>query len=297
MSNCTFCPRRCAVNRSGGEAGFCGAQQHTRVARVMAHHWEEPMISGTRGSGAVFFSGCNLRCVFCQNMDISAHSKGSLLDSVRLADLFLALERQGVHNINLVTPTPHLHAIRDALIAAKKRGLGIPVVYNSSGYECIDALQHLEGLIDIYLPDLKYFSSERSFAYCGVSDYFQCACAAIEEMYRQVGNLRMNECGIAQSGLIIRHLVLPGNVAEARAILDFIYSSFPAGTYVSLMRQYTPAGPALAPPLDRKLTAREYARAVDYALAIGLTNILTQEGESSDTKFIPDFFDELSGIC
>ena len=247
MNECTCCPRRCKVDRAH-ETGYCGAGPVPRVARAALHFWEEPMFSGTAGSGAVFFSGCTLRCVFCQNKEISAFQKGEPCDEARLAGLFLDLQAQGAHNINLVTPTPHLAAIRPALLRAKSEGLTIPVLYNTGGYEDLDALKSLEGLIDIYLPDLKYVTPELSRRFSGAADYFQYAAPAILEMQVQTGTLEMDERGVAVHGLLIRHLVLPACVDETRRVLDFIVENLPRETWIALMQQYTPAA-SLAPPL------------------------------------------------
>lgn len=292
MNRCFCCPRHCAVDRRT-ETGFCDAGQFPRVARVAPHFWEEPMLSGSKGAGTVFFSGCNLGCIFCQNMEISAAQKGAICDAKALASLFLALQAQGVHNIDLVTPTPHLDMLRPAIQGARERGLRIPIVYNSGGYESVEALQSLNGLIDIYLPDLKYYSPARSRAYCRAGDYFLHASAAVREMYAQVGELVLGGDGIAMRGLLIRHLVLPGNLDETRHILDFIRHTFPPGTYISLMRQYTPLSAPLPPPLNRRLTDREYARAVEYCIALGLSNVLVQDAESSGMDFIPKFYDDI----
>ncbi len=292
MTLCNCCPRRCNIDRAE-KTGFCGAGDIPRVARAALHHWEEPMFSGTCGSGAVFFSGCALRCIFCQNMDISAYQKGELCDEAKLVDLFLSLQEQGAHNINLVTPTPHIGAIKSALSTAKKNGLNIPVLYNTSGYETVEMIRSLEGLIDIYLPDLKYVTPQVSLALSGAADYFQFAGPAILEMHRQAGTLQMDHAGIATRGLLIRHLVLPGCIDETRRVLDFIVNNVPKETYLSLMRQYTPASPSLKAPLNRALTAREYDRSADYCLQLGLTNVLLQEASAATSAYTPPFFDML----
>ena len=292
MAQCNCCPRGCNIDRAQ-TPGFCGATNVARVARAALHHWEAPMFSGTRGSGAVFFSGCALRCCFCQNMDISAHQKGELCPEEKLVALFLSLQDQGAHNINLVTPTPHIAAIRSALIAAKKSGLNIPILYNTSGYEDITALQTLEGLVDIYLPDFKYVTPKISKAFSGTEDYFAFAGPAILEMHRQVGTLQMDENGIATRGILIRHLVLPGCIDETRRVLDFIMEALPRDTYISLMRQYTPSSFNLKAPLNRPLTAREYDRAADYCLQLGFPNVLLQEASAATSAYTPPFFDTL----
>ena len=292
MVFCPCCPHSCAINRQR-ETGICGAGTLPRVARAALHHWEEPMFSGTRGSGTVFFSGCNLRCVFCQNHAISMAQKGSLCTAEQLAGIFLSLQNQGAHNINLVTPTPHIETLKNAIPLAKRQGLTIPLLYNCGGYERVEALQALDGLIDIYLPDLKYFSAKRSAAYANASDYFFRATAAIEEMFRQVGTLALDEHGIAKRGLLIRHLVLPCNLDETRMILHYIKDRFPPNTYLSLMGQYTPLGDNLPAPLRRQLTQREYAAATQICADLGLYNVYVQKSGAADTRFVPAFYDNL----
>lgn len=292
MKECICCPRRCQVDRAL-QTGYCGAAALPRVARCALHFWEEPMFSGSRGSGTIFFSGCNLRCVFCQNAEISAHQKGELCDKVRLSELFLTLQKEGAHNINLVTPTPHLETIRTALIEAKAHGLHIPVLYNTGGYETVEALRSMDGLIDIYLPDLKYVTPALSDRFSGAANYFEYAAPAILEMQRQVGTLRMDGDGISTGGLLVRHLMLPGCVDETRRVLDFIKDSLPCGTWISLMRQYTPS-PGLTPPLDRRLTSREYMRAAEYCMQLGLANVLLQEADAADSAFTPPFYQSLT---
>lgn len=286
---CTDCPRACGVER-GKNMGVCGAGETPLVARAMPHFWEEPPISGKRGSGAVFFSGCPLGCVFCQNHDISQRPCGEPMDKFALAALILSFQEQGAHNVNLVTPTPHRRVIMDALALARERGLSLPVIYNTSGYETLDALKALRGLVDIYLPDVKYMDSGLSAAWSGAADYFAFAAPAVMEMRRQVGDLQLDAGGVAVRGLLIRHLALPGAPDDTRAVLDFIKRDLGTETHISLMRQYTPMHRAASfPPLDRRLSAREYARAVDYALSLGFTHLYIQSKDSADTAFTPVF--------
>ena len=288
MSACMQCPRRCGADRSR-ENGLCGAPATPHVARAALHMWEEPCLSGTRGAGTIFFCGCNLDCLFCQNYEISHGAIGSRLDAGELADLMLCLQGMGAHNIDLVTPTPHLHVLLPALEKAKAAGLTIPVVYNTNGYELVESLRSLEGLVDIYLPDLKYISAVAAQKYSGAADYFQYAAPAILEMQRQCGVLQLDEEGIARRGLIVRHLVLPGSVDEARGALDFIAANLPKDTRISLMSQYVPCHRAVTPPLNRRLTRREYQRAVDYCLSLGLTQVFVQEMEAADAAYTPLF--------
>ena len=285
---CAACPRRCGAERTN-HTGLCNAGELPRVARAALHFYEEPCISGTRGSGAVFFSGCNLSCVFCQNHVLHDGTAGRPHTQEQLAGVYLALQADGAHNINLVTPTPHLAAVRASLLLARRRGLSIPVVYNTNAYELVPSLRALEGLVDVYLPDLKYVTPALSARFSGCADYFAFAAPAIREMYRQVGTLRLDGDGMAVRGLLIRHLVLPACVDEARRVLDFIADSLPAETHLSLMRQYAPTPNVTEPPLNRRLTDREYARAVDYCCARGFTNVWIQGRESASLAYTPDF--------
>lgn len=296
MGGCMLCPRRCGAERSSAP-GLCGAEILPRVARAALHFYEEPMLSGTRGSGAVFFSGCSLQCLFCQNHMIRDGGVGELCSPERLAELFLHLQAEGAHNINLVTPTPHIAALQEAIPLAKAAGLRVPIVYNTNGYELLESLQALEGLVDIYLPDLKYVSPALSERLSGAADYFDFAGPAILEMQRQVGPLQLDADGIAVRGLLLRHLVLPGCVDEACKVLDFIAENLPGDTMIALMRQYTPTGALdrLPKTLQRPLTAREYRRAVDHCAAHSLSRVLIQGAESADLGFTPAFPSPLPG--
>ena len=260
------------------------------MARVALHMYEEPCISGTRGSGTIFFSGCNLQCVFCQNYKISRESNGKPMNPELLSEIMLGLEELGAHNINLVTPTPHLELIIKSIPLARSAGLSIPIVYNTNAYEKVESLKRLEGLIDIYLPDLKYVSKRISAKYSGAENYFEYASKAVMEMYRQCGDLKTHSNGIAKKGIIIRHLVLPGSVDEARLVLNFIAEEIGRSTHVSLMSQYVPMGGALSMPvINRALKTSEYNRAVEHCIAIGLDNTLIQEKSSANCKYTPDF--------
>lgn len=286
---CEICPRRCRVDRSD-TVGYCGAADKPNIARIMLHKWEEPCISGENGTGAIFFCGCNLNCVFCQNYSINHSLRGESVNSDDLAMLMLKFQDEGAHSIDLVTPTPHFATIIPAIERAKKNGLSVPVIFNTNAYETIDSLKRLEGLIDIYLPDFKYVSSGIAKKYSLCEDYFTYAAPAIKEMYRQVGELSLNENGIARKGLIIRHLVLPGAVPESKRVLDYIAENFPLSTYISLMGQYVPFHHAGEfPPLDRKLLPKEYERAVDHCISLGFTNVFIQELSSADGNYTPDF--------
>ena len=288
MEACLLCPRKCGADRSI-QRGLCGADELPRVAKIMLHQWEEPFISGTRGSGAVFFSGCNLGCVYCQNHAIRDGGVGEPCNAGALAEAYLSLQRQGAHNINLVTAAPYVPDVVQSLRLAKARGLTIPVVYNSSGYECVEAIRALEGLIDVYLPDWKYVSPLLSKKFSNAADYAVVASAAIMEMHRQVGDLILDEDGIAARGLVIRHLILPGCADDSRRVLDEIVSRLSAAAHVSLMSQYTPHVYTTEFPLNRRITRREYDRVISYALSLGLYNILIQERDSARSVYTPQF--------
>lgn len=291
LSNCTLCPRECHANRNAGETGYCGQAETLMAARAALHFWEEPCLSGTNGSGAVFFSGCNLRCVYCQNHDIAHGLSGRGITVSRLSDIFLELQEKGAHNINLVTPTHFVPQIITALEAAKKRGLSLPIVYNTSAYEKTDTLKRLDGLVDIYLPDLKYYDNSLSKAYSNASDYFEKAAAAIAEMIRQTGApVFTNDDALMKKGVIVRHLLLPGCEKDTRRILDYLHSTYKDNIYVSIMNQYTPlAQVENLPPLNRRISSREYEKIVDYAISIGIENGFIQEGETASESFIPAF--------
>ncbi|NPV53010.1 MAG: radical SAM protein [Firmicutes bacterium] len=295
LSKCRLCPRRCRADRASGEMGFCGAGILPRVARAALHHWEEPCVSGTRGSGTVFFSRCNMRCVFCQNHRISHGGFGKEIAAGELAGIFLRLQARGAHNINLVSPTPFIPQITEALLAARAGGLTIPVVYNTNAYELPDALRLLDGLVDIYLPDLKYASDELAVRYSAAPRYFEFATQAILEMLRQVGPPQFDEHGLVTRGLIVRHLVLPGQVGDSRRVLDWIRANLPLEVYVSVMSQYTPMFRAKShPELNRRLTREEYDDVLDHFVSIGLENGYMQEESSAREDFVPDF--DLTGL-
>jgi len=295
LSRCSLCPRRCMADRLRGETGFCGAGAAATVALASLHHGEEPCISGSRGSGTVFFSRCNLRCVYCQNHEISWEGTGIDLTVDELAEVFLQRQTAGAHNLNLVSPTPYIPVIADALRQAKNRGLKIPVVYNTNAYENVAALRLLEGLVDIYLPDLKYATEEAASRYSGVKNYFEAAAAAVLEMHRQAGTLTFDRDGLAQRGLLIRHLVLPGQYDSACRILQWVRSNLPAGTYVSIMGQYVPLWQARRyPEINRRLTPAEYEAVLDYFDKAGLRNGYMQDLSAATEEYVPRF--DLSGL-
>jgi len=285
---CYLCPRKCGIDRDL-HAGACGAETLPRVARVALHAWEEPCISGTQGSGTVFFSGCNLGCIFCQNYVLQDGKAGISCTAEELADHFLCLQEQSAHNINLVTPTPHVITVADAIKIAKCNGLKLPIVYNTNSYETVDALKRLDGLVDIYLPDFKYVSPILSKRFSGCKDYYQVALEAILEMYRQVGTLSVGENGLAERGILIRHLVLPACLDDSRSVLDSIKEHFPIDTHLSLMRQYSPTPNIDKPPLNRPLTDREYERIMLYCTDLGFHNVWIQDKTSASLQFTPEF--------
>lgn len=289
LEDCTLCPRRCHVNRRAGQLGYCGQSESLMAARAALHFWEEPCISGTKGSGTVFFSGCSLRCLFCQNYNIAVGRAGQVISVSRLADIFLELQEKGAHNINLVTPTHFIPQMITALENAKNRGLAIPVLYNSGGYEEVDSLRLLNGLIDIYLPDLKYYSSELSARFSNAPDYFEKASAAIAEMYRQVGTPVFADT-LMKRGMIVRHLILPGQTKDSKKILRYLHDTYGDDIYVSIMNQYTPL-PHVAEisELNRRVTAEEYRRVLLFAERIGIQNGFEQEGSAAEASFIPEF--------
>lgn len=289
---CNLCPRSCGVDRDKG-TGFCGTRHAVSVAKANLHMWEEPCISGVKGSGTVFFSGCNLRCVYCQNYSISQKNFGREITIEQLGDAFLFLQQKGAHNINLVNPTHFILQIRESLL--KVKGLEIPVVYNSNAYETLEGLRLMEGLADVYLPDFKYYSSDISMKYSSAPDYFSVATGAIFEMFRQVGLPTIDDDGMIKKGLIIRHLILPGLVGESIKILDWIRDNLPKGIYISLMSQYTPYYKAESyPEINRRITRWEYEKVLNHFFKLGLENGYVQERDSAVEEYIPDF--DLEGI-
>lgn len=287
MNKCTLCPRNCLTDRTLG-CGFCGETEKIRIARAALHPWEEPCISGENGSGTVFFSGCSLRCVFCQNREVSKGRKGREVSAEELVDIYFDLASQGAHNINLVTPTHFTDSVAKSISAAKIRGINIPFIWNSGGYETADTLKALDGLVDVYLPDFKYMSSEYAAKYSAASDYPLRATEALAEMKRQQPHDRF-ENGLIKNGMIIRHLVLPGCTDDSLDVLDRIKSMFGREQLISVMSQYTPVGNGLPDELNRPLYREEYEKVTSYAMLIGFKNGYFQEGDAVGESFIPDF--------
>ena len=281
---CELCPRRCGADRET-RPGFCGLKKELRIARIAPHLWEEPPISGQRGTGAVFFSGCTLRCVYCQNGEISHGCAGRTFTPRELADALKRLTDLGMHTISLITGTPFVPQILEALALYRPP---LPLVWNSSGYETVETLRMLEGTVDVYLPDLKHYSARMGRLCAGAPDYFAAASAAIREMCRQTGSPVLGEDGILQRGTLIRHLILPGLTGESMKLLTWIRDTLPEGTPVSLMRQYIPCNGVSVPGLDRRITEQEYRRVLAHMQALGLPGFL-QEAEAADRDFIPVF--------
>ena len=290
LAHCMLCPRECGVDRLHGQKGVCGVPGQLLAARASLHRWEEPCLSGSRGSGTVFFSGCGLGCIYCQNYSISLEGQGVAMSVQDLADTFLKLQEQGAHNINLVTAVPYLPQVILALERVKGQSLTIPVIYNSSGYEKVESLRRLEGLGDIYLPDFKYMDAERARRYSRAPDYPEVAKQALAEMVRQVPEARWDAQGMMQSGIIVRHLLLPGGREDSMAVVRYLFITYGHRIYMSLMNQYTPVYQGTEyPELHRRIRRREYERIVEYALSLGVENAYIQEGAVAQESFIPAF--------
>ena len=287
--NCQLCPRKCGANRREGK-GFCGESEKLRVARASLHMWEEPPISGQNGSGTVFFSGCNLGCVFCQNHEIAHDHKGREISPENLAEIFLALQKKGAANINLVTAVHFIPHVIKALDIAKRLGLSIPIVYNSGGYESVEALRLLKGYIDVYLPDYKYRSPLLAERFSKAKNSPETAERALAEMVSQTGPCVFDENGMLKKGVIVRHLVLPGHTDDSMAVLEYLHKTYGDRIYISIMNQYTPMRKYEAyPELSRKLTTYEYGKVVKFAEKIGIRNGFLQSGETAKESFIPSF--------
>ena len=290
LEHCTLCPRRCGVNRRAGARGFCGAGAAVRVARAMLHTWEEPCLVGRHGAGAVFFAHCTLRCVYCQNHEISHDGKGTEMDEEELAACFLSLEREGAATLDLVTPTHYTPQILSALTLARACGLTLPVVWNTSGYETVENITRLMGVVDIYLPDLKYDTEESGRLYSAAPNYAAAAWNALAAMVTQVGSVRFTSDGQLLRGVLVRHLVLPGHRHESIALVQRLWAEFGDAIQLSLMRQYTPLYRAAAfPPLHRRLTTFEYESVVAAAQDLGMERVYVQGAEAVGAQYVPDF--------
>ena len=287
FNKCNLCPRECSVNRNNKELGYCRALNKLKIGGYHLHMWEEPIISGKNGSGTIFFSYCNLRCIYCQNYDISIYDNGEEITIDRFANICLELQDMGAENINLITPSHYIPLIRDGLIMAKDKGLNIPIVYNTSGYEKVDSLRLLDGIIDIYLPDFKYYDDNLG-KYSNVNNYFEIADKAIQEMYRQVGSPIIKK-GIMRRGIIVRHLVLPHHSDDSKKVVKYLYDKYGDNIYLSIMNQYTPVRRCKYLELNDKVSEREYDNVIDYAYDIGIRKCFVQDSESQSENFIPVF--------
>ncbi len=288
LNKCEICPRKCKVNRNNGELGYCKASNKIKIGGYHLHLWEEPIITGKNGSGTIFFSYCNLRCAYCQNYDLSFDSVGEYITIERLSDIMLELQEMQAENVNLVTPTHYIPLIKNSIVLAKEKGLKIPIVYNTSGYESVESLKTLEGLIDIYLPDFKYYDNSLG-KYSSVADYFNITSLALKEMYRQVGKPRYNKKGMLKKGVIVRHLVLPNNYQDSKKIINYLYQEYKDNIILSIMNQYTITKITKYPELNQKVDPKEYDNLIDYAYNLGIRNCFTQEEESQSESFIPKF--------
>ena len=295
LDNCRLCARNCDVNREQGKIGFCKGTDKVKVALVSTHNYEEPCISKGNGSGTIFFSNCNLHCIYCQNYDISQEGFGKEITTKRLADIFIEQQEKSVNNINLVTPTMYVYQIIDAIKLAKKNGLSIPIVYNTNSYENIETIKMLDGLIDVYLPDLKYSSNLLSKKYSNAPNYFETATKAILEMYKQVGSVKLNNDGIITKGVIIRHLILPNHIQNTKNILKWIHENMKDDVYVSIMAQYFPTYKAKEDlSLNRKITRKEYKIVENYIYELGLKNGYMHDLGEHEEEYVPKF--DLSNV-
>ena len=291
---CNLCPRNCNVDRSM-KLGYCMAPNNMVIARYSLHMWEEPVISGETGSGTIFFSYCNMRCCFCQNYEISELHKGKVVSVEEFSDICLELQEKEASNINLVTPTMFVPWIREGLLLAKSKGLNIPIVYNTSSYENIDTIKMLDGIVEIYLADLKYYDNSLGIKYSKCNDYFKYASLCIDEMVKQIGGNIIGKDGLMKKGVIVRHLVLPSCVEDSKNIIKYLYDKYGDNIFISIMNQYTPVRKSKYIELNRKVTDDEYDEVVDYAYDLGVRKAFIQEGCTQDSSFIPDF-DEFVGI-
>ena len=288
LKNCCLCPRKCGINRYE-QKGYCGANNKLKIAHYSLHMWEEPVISGDTGSGTIFFSNCNMKCMYCQNKKISLDGYGKYTSLKRLEEIMMELQDKGANNINLVTPTHYVPLIAKVLKRIKNKSLNIPVVYNTSSYENVGTLMMMNNLVDIYLADLKYYDDELALKYSFCTDYFETATMAIDEMYRQVGGLQVSEDGLLKKGVIVRVLILPGHIEDAKNIINYLYKTFGDSIIISIMNQFTPVNKCKYDNLNRKVTDDEYNEVIDFAAELGIVNAFVQEGDAAEESFIPDF--------
>lgn len=287
LNTCILCPRKCGVNRNNGEVGFCHAENKIRIAKAYLHKWEEPPITGKNGSGTIFFSNCNLKCVYCQNYYIGEEGNGVDISVERFSEICLKLQSEGATNINLVTPTHYVPLIIDGLKMAKKNGLNIPIVYNSSGYEEVNTIKLLDGVVDIYLPDFKYYDNEYAKKYSKCNDYFEFTTKALDEMIRQKPSCKFDKDGNMTSGVIIRHLMIPGLEEDSKRILNYLYNKYENKIFYSIMNQYTPVRKLQFEELNRVVKQEKYDEIIDYAWDLGIRNAFIQDGGTQSDSFIP----------
>lgn len=291
FNKCNLCPRKCNIDRTK-QAGICGMKDKMIIARASLHMWEEPCISGNTGSGTIFFTGCNLKCIFCQNHEISTKLIGQEVSIQDFSNICLNLEKQGANNINLVTPTHFVPLIIEGIKLAKEKGLSIPIVYNTSGYETVETIKMLDGIIDIYLPDFKYYNNEYAIKYSHANNYFDYVKDALEEMYKQVGKPIIKN-GLMKKGIIVRHLMLPGLKEDTKKILEYLYNTYKDNIYISIMNQYTPVKTfENYKELNNKITDTDYDEIINYAIDLGIKKAFIQEGETQSESFIPDFLNQ-----
>jgi len=292
LKKCELCQRMCGINRYEKQ-GFCGANDKIKIARASLHMWEEPCISHENGSGTIFFSHCNLKCIYCQNYDISTNNYGKEITINKLSEIMLNLQNKNAHNINLVTPTHYVPQIIEAIKIARKKGLNIPIIYNTSGYERKETIKLLDGYIDIYLTDMKYYDDKYAKEYSKATNYFNHAKEALDEMYKQIGNPKISKNGIMEKGIIVRHLILPELIDDSKKIINYLYKTYKDDIYLSIMNQYTPLENVKNhSSLNRIITKDEYDEVINYAVSLGIENAFIQEGETQKESFIPSFNNE-----
>jgi len=288
--SCNLCPRMCNADRHLGQKGYCGHDSNVRISKVMLHMWEEPCVSGTRGSGAVFFSGCSLRCVYCQNSEIALKNSGKIVSKEELGKIYVSLQEKGAHNINLVTPTHFMDSIARSVLLAKNNGLKVPVVYNTGGYELSERIDDLKGIADVYLTDFKYIRSSTAHKYSNAPNYPAYAKASLEKMVSQMPEVIFDDNGIIKKGVIVRHLLLPGSLDNSKAVIEYLFKTYGDNIYISIMNQYTPLREFEDfPELSYTPSRREYEKLMDYAISLGVKNAYIQSQDSSDKKYIPNF--------
>lgn len=296
LSNkCSLCPRKCLAERKNGKTGFCGGNDKVKIARAALHFWEEPCISGESGSGTVFFSGCTMRCIFCQNKEISRGEAGKEISIERLSEIYLELQKKGANNINLVTPMHYAPQITKAIDIARKNGLSLPIVWNTGGWELSESVEAVKDYADIWLTDFKYFDNALAEKFSNAPNYFEVASAALHQMAEQTGEPVFDENGMMKRGIIVRHLMLPGHIDDTKNVINYLWNNYGDKIWISIMNQYTPlCSDERYPELSRKVSDEEYDEAIDYACDLGIENAFVQEGGTAEESFIPPF--DLEGV-